>query len=37
MRDQPAKVRIVVFDSQLAPDRFDIEELAKDLYANVPS
>jgi hypothetical protein len=29
--EQQAKVRIIVFDSELAPDRFDIKELGKKL------
>jgi hypothetical protein len=30
--DRPAKVRIIVFDSHLAPDRFDIKALPRQLY-----
>jgi hypothetical protein len=35
--DGPAKIRIIVFDSHLAPDRFDIKELGRQLYENVHS
>jgi len=34
---QPAKIRIIVFDSHLAPDRFDIKEWGRQLYENVHS
>ena len=35
--ERPAKVLIIVFDSHLAPDRFDIKERGGQLYQNVHS